>query len=113
MLSDAVNDFTDSSFQSVIAWSDFDHPNTCIEHMDKNVHRHNVARRDGGGVEGGSDPPTNMTEGGNPVILPLIFIYLTLASVGVIGNSIMVIATYKARCVQSRCTILVSTKNIK
>ncbi|EPB76330.1 hypothetical protein ANCCEY_04587 [Ancylostoma ceylanicum] len=41
-----------------------------------------------------------MAEGLDPVLLPLMFVFTTIPTIGIIGNTIMVIATYKARLVQ-------------
>ncbi|KAK6060684.1 hypothetical protein COOONC_01653 [Cooperia oncophora] len=49
-----------------------------------------------------------MVGGYDPVMLPLPFFFFTASTIGIIGNSIMIIATYKAKRMKSPCHIMIA-----
>ncbi|PIO75286.1 hypothetical protein TELCIR_02694, partial [Teladorsagia circumcincta] len=48
-----------------------------------------------------------MFEGLDKVVLPLPFIFFCLSSIGIVGNIIMIIATFKAKRMKSPCHIMI------
>lgn len=49
-----------------------------------------------------------MSTGLDPVLLPLTFVFLVLPTIGIIGNGVMVVATFKAKRMNSPCHILIA-----